>query len=78
MHRKNLQIDDGPGCDDTDIVFFKITDSSKAFSALTVLGDATSLVGVDLLVQTYNTHTIQWEPKAKATVFPSGSILSVT
>ena len=65
-------------------VFFKILDPAKSFSHLTVLGDTSGMIGVDLLLHKFTAIDLQWGPQdnklsnAKAMLIPSNCILSVT
>ena len=65
-------------------VFFKVLDPAKSFSNLTVLGDTSGLIGVDLLLHKFMAIDVQWGSQdnklsnAKATLIPSNCILSAT
>lgn len=60
---------------DGEQVFFRVTDASKAFNQLTLVGEKPSLKDVDFLVQTF-TRAAADQGAADPLVVPSGATLS--
>lgn len=76
----NLSADDQDISCRHGLYFFRVLDSSKAFSRLTLLGDTSAMLNVDFLVQTYHATYVEWPDAStapvSAIVTPADAILS--
>ena len=68
---------------ESDFIFFRVMDTTKAFSQLTLLGDTSAFLNVDFIAHTFRVVSMErtglhlsGNQPVKATIVPTGATLS--